>query len=150
MAKKVQVVADLIGRVYGDDFKLYQNNDDGLVQIVFENKPDQLLQLRFQVYDTWDKIKMKMDKLRDGDGVCVVCCEMEKGKKKMVKRKCNCGECGNMYRDVVIDTLTHVCESCCEYVCGDCAVKFEGTYRNKCPICRETLTKYRDKHNSEK
>jgi len=140
---------DLIAQVYGDDLKEHKYNDDGLTHLIFKNKPDQLLQLHFQMYDTWDKIKMKMNKLRDSDGLCVVCCMMEKGKKKIVRRPCEGCDCGHTFRAVEIETLTFVCETCCDYACRDCRLKF-GVKESKCPVCRECLNAYIHKHEGTK
>jgi hypothetical protein len=142
--QKARIVAELIGRTYGDhiaSLKNFRNNEQtmGRLEVIFQNKPDQKVVLLFTGIDTWDKIKNKIQKLIDSDGICVVCCEKQKGKKKIVKRPCNGCDCGHTENVIEIDGYTEICQSCCEYVCLPCLQK-NGQW--KCAVCRQCIHAY--------
>jgi hypothetical protein len=145
--KKAMVVNDLIYKLYGDKLLKLATTPGGFTDIIFKNKPDQRLRLSFTCMDTWDKIKQKFAKLMESDGICVVCCEMEKGRKKMVKRPCQDCDCGHTERVVEIDSLTSICQSCTDYVCCKCINTMDGL---KCPICRECMRLYKHKYEKER
>jgi hypothetical protein len=138
--KKANTVFKLLKATYGDSIKHIAIDDDtAIVSIQFN--PDQLIVLDFVLFDTWDKIKSKVQKLIDSDGICVVCMEQEKGKKKMIKCACGCGE-----RKVVPHFVSRTCSSCCEFVCESCRTKMNG---NKCPVCRVCIDRYMHIYNRE-
>jgi len=142
--RKSHIVGDLLAKTYGKHFSAIQSytNDDetkGWLEVIFTNKPGQKVKLLFIGIDTWDKIKNKVQKLIDSDGICVVCCEKEKGKKKLVKRPCEGCDCGHTETVLEIEGHTHICYSCCEYICKDCVHKNKDW---KCMVCRQCINKY--------
>jgi hypothetical protein len=120
--KKLRIIIGLIRSVYGNDILEIIQYEDGCIQLTFKNKPNQPLRLVFHMFDEWDKIKMKMDKLRDSNGECVVCCETEKIKAK--------------------NELTLFCSHCCEFTCLKCLSQFGEEKNDNCPICRQPLSTY--------
>jgi len=141
--QKTRIVGDLLMRTYGDHItSLYissMKRETGRLEVIFKNKPDQKVPLQFAGIDTWDKIKNKIQKLIDSDGICVVCCEKQKGKKKIVKRPCIGCNCGHMENAIEIDGQTEVCQSCCEYVCLSCIQKNDQW---RCAVCRQCVLAY--------
>jgi len=83
-----------------------------------------------------------MKKLAESDGICVVCCEMEKTKRKLHAVKRN----GVTQYRPQFEKNTGYCQSCCEYICNDCVNKMEGW---RCPVCRECVAEYRHKFEEE-
>ena len=110
-----------------------------ILEIIFMNKPDQEVLIKFAPFDTWDKIKKKFQKLIESDGICVVCCEKEKGKKKIITRPCIDCDCGHTNKSVEIDAYSHICQTCCEYVCMSCMTKCDDY---TCPVCRTLWSAY--------
>ena len=142
--KKIVIVGNLIAKTYASDvsfIRSYSSEDDtqGRMEIIFTNKPDQKVSLLFVGFDTWDKIKKKIQKLIDSDGICVVGCEKQKGRKKLVKQPCKGCPCGHMETVLEIDGKTDICQSCCEYICRDCVAK---NHDWKCMVCRQCIIQY--------
>jgi len=139
MSKKLTVITKLLEQRYEDEIYITCISD--ILHCDFKNKPDQILQLQFAAFDTWDQIKRKMDKLKESDGICVVCCEMEKPKKKIVKVPCPHGcKCGKTI--LVPEYPAGICNSCSEFICRSCWNKMGS---NKCPVCRVCLGTYKHK-----
>lgn len=140
-------VAKLLGATYGKDTFIQCIAYSYGIDIVFKNKPDQRLSLTFTTYDTWDKIKNKMQKLKESDGVCVVCCEVEKGKKKIIREKCcDVPHCKGTFKRVSIADNTFFCNTCCEFICKKCYRNMDGTL---CPVCRTCLGIYNRNHEDD-
>ena len=140
---KNHTVAKLLSQTYDgentfDRLMVYETN----IEIIFANKPEQSVIIFFAGFDTWNRIKSKVEKLMSSDGVCVVCCETEKGKKKTVRKHC-CDDphCrGSIGVEIV---PSGVCQSCCEYLCRTCYLSMQGGM--KCPVCRECFWSYTHK-----
>jgi hypothetical protein len=117
--QKGEVVENLFKKIYANKIIKVEGHSNGGIWCVFSNKPQQDVLLQFIMFDTWDKIKNKVNKLIESDGICAVCYEMEKPEK---------GKC------------VGICNSCCEYVCKDCVRKMDGV---RCPVCRVCVVQYR-------
>jgi hypothetical protein len=100
-----------------------------IAEVTFKNKPTQPVKISFLLFETWNVIKARFQKIRDSDGVCVICFEPEKEKDK----------CASM------------CETCCEFICLKCIVQnlqLKGGLKGRgCPVCREDMLKYANKLN---
>jgi len=140
--KKRDVVVGLLDTTFPNQFVSMFCRDGGIVDVILKNKIQQKIQIEFLCQDPWNKIKAKVQKLIDADGVCVVCMEKEKGKRK--KSSC-CMSCPRGIRES-ITTYTSVCQSCCEYVCVPCFNKLKDT---KCPVCRQCLNSYKHSYFGE-
>jgi len=130
--KKASVVANLLIKTYEKDIEtlnVITYKEEVFVEVVFTNKPDQMRVLRFIPFDTWDKIKNKIEKLIDSDGLCVVCCE-----KKKKNRTTGIPGVG----------MSDICQTCCEYQCYDC-IKENLKHPNgfRCMVCRQCLATYK-------
>jgi len=121
--KALRVIIGLIARVYSDDILNMKYTKIGALRLTFKNKPDQPLTFEFHMFDKWDKIKMKIDKLRDSNGECAVCYEIKPSKK---------------------NEPTFFCPHCCEFLCIKCYSQFneEGKEYSECPVCRQCLSTY--------
>jgi hypothetical protein len=130
--KKLSVVSSLLKAKYEI---LVEAGDAGMLECIWKNKPDQVLEIQFTAFDTWDKIKRKMDKLKDSDGICVVCCEQENSGRKEIKVRTK----GYCTTTTTFESYVRICNSCCEFVCKSCVMKMDGV---KCPVCRVCLGTY--------
>lgn len=138
LKKKSETVYKLLKTVYLDKLQcMWYNNDNGMITVQFNKH--QAMRLEFAYFDTWNTIKVKMDKLSKSDGICVVCMEQEKGKKKL--EKC-CDDCPK--KVLKVTEVSGLCAGCCEFICNECYKKMEG---HKCPICRICLLTYEHKYN---
>jgi hypothetical protein len=144
-SKKIDIVAKLLMTKYKDQLEKVMPSGVNTLLAIFKNKPDQLFELQFPAFDTWDQIKRKMDKLMESDGICVVCCEPEKPKKTERKVRCGKGcECGKTV--VNFERPTGICATCCEMLCKSC---WGQMYTTKCPVCRTCTRLYAHKLKNE-
>jgi hypothetical protein len=141
--KKRDIACGLLDKTFPNQIVSMFCRDGGIVELIFKNKIQQKVSIEFLCQDPWDKIKAKVQKLIDADGVCVVCMEKEKGERK--KTSC-CMGCPRGIRES-IKTYTHLCQSCCEYVCAPCFEKLKDT---KCPVCRQCVHSYKHSYFGEK
>ena len=144
-SKKLLVVAKLLAQRYEGKIDLKVSPKTKAMCVRFENKPDQEFVLTFPAFDTWDEIKRKMDKLVESDGICVVCCEMEKPKKTRKRVKCE-GGCDCIKYAVSFELPVGYCQTCCEMLCKSC---WEKMTTNKCPVCRTCIATYKHKAKEE-
>ena len=143
MCNKNMTVAKLLSQAYPEKTFLKLIAYPFGLEMVIHNKPDQKIVLAFTIFDTWNKIKSKVEKLVSSDGICVVCCEKEKGKKTMVREKCcDTPHCKSTIVKVEIEGRTGICPNCCEYLCRNC---YESQQGMKCPICRQCMAIYAHK-----
>jgi hypothetical protein len=143
MCDKNVTIAKLLSQAYPENTFLQLSVFTYGLEMVLCNKPDQKIVLNFVTFDTWNKIKSKVEKLVSSDGICVVCCEQEKGKKKMVREKCcDTPHCKSTIVKVDIEGKTGICQNCCEYLCRKCYGSQQGM---KCPICRQCMGTYAHK-----
>lgn len=141
--KKTMTIKNLLMKVYGNKIKYFICDKDTGMLLIQINK-DQVVNLEFAGFDTWDKIKSKVEKLLKSDGICVVCMEKEKGKKKMIKC-CDDIHCSS--RELRIITTSYMCSGCCELLCFPC---YRIMNNMKCPVCRQCLDFYSHKLKREK
>ena len=126
--KRAMVIVKLMYKTFAKDITDIGLAENGLL-VVLTNKPKQPVMCCFLLVDTWDKIKIKIQKLIDSDGVCVVCFKKEK------------------LRKVAVNT----CDTCCEFICAEC----DGAcYKSKvqdtksiykahlCPVCQTCSIDY--------
>jgi hypothetical protein len=120
--KRAMVIAKLMRKTFDKDIIDVGLSENGLL-VKFTNKPKQPVMCCFPLVDTWDKIKIKIQKLIDSDGVCVVCFKKEK----------------------LIQLAVMTCDMCCEFICTDCGnecfrSKIQDTkspYKaHLCPVCQ--------------
>ena len=134
LQQRAVIIANLWEKTHGEAIRLLYNTGP-VLYCVFANKPDQPIQIQFAGIDTWDKCKSKFAKLLASDGICVVCCEKEKGKTKLFNEPC-CTSTNWVRR--VVDTA-RFCQSCCEFVCQQCVVSMRGS---RCAVCRQCVSSY--------
>ena len=147
LGNKNMTVAKLLSQSYPEKTFLKLVAHPWGMDMVIRNKPDQEILLASAMFDTWNKIKSKVEKLVSSDGICVVCCETEKGKKTMVREKCcDTPHCKNTIVKADIEGRTGICQNCCEYLCGKC---YKGQKGMKCPVCRQCLWIYTHKREEE-
>jgi len=129
--KKADVVAKLLIKTYEKDIEVLNiviYKGDVFVETIFTNKPDQMMVLKFIPFDTWDKIKNKIKKLIDSDGLCVVCCEKK----------------NNQKTEIPGVGISDICQTCCEYQCWDCIKEnFKHSSGFRCMVCRQCLVAYK-------
>ena len=147
--KRAEVVAKMIFKIYDDDLTNSFLAQDGLY-LTFTNKPDQRIKADFALFDTWDKIKTKMDKLVKNDGICVVCCEPEilPLEKNLIIRN---GKKSYRYER----PISRMCDTCCEFTCVACFrgardTGIDNKKAHKCPVCRTCLLTYKNKLDGNK
>lgn len=142
--KRAEVVAKMLFKIYDNDLDESFLSKQGLY-LVFKNKPDQFIKADFALFDTWDKIKSKMDKLVKNDGICVVCCEPEILPLQKVVIFID-GKKSHKYQRPV----SQMCDTCCEFTCMSCFKGMRDTgidakVGHKCPVCRTCLLEYKHK-----
>jgi hypothetical protein len=143
MGDKNATVAKLLNQAYPEKTFMKLIAYPWNLEMVIRNKPEQKIVLTFAMFDTWNKIKSKVEKLVSSDGICVVCCEQEKGKKTMVREKCcDTPHCKGTIVKVDIEGRTGICQNCCEYLCRKC---YGGQQGMKCPVCRQCMWIYAHK-----
>jgi hypothetical protein len=146
--KRAEVVAKMIFKLYDNDLEESFLYKEGLY-LTFKNKPEQVIEANFALFDTWDKIKSKMDKLVKSDGICVVCCEPEIRPLQKVVIKEN-GKKSYRYKRPSV----RMCDSCCEFTCMSCFTSMlengVGNKGHKCPVCRTCLLEYKHKLDGNK
>jgi hypothetical protein len=126
--KRATVITKLMRKTFDKDITDIGLTENGLL-VIFTNKPKQPVMCCFPLVDTWDKIKVKIQKLIDSDGVCVVCFKKEKLKHLAV----------------------NTCDTCCEFICEECnnecyKSKVQDTkspYKGHlCPVCQTCSIDY--------
>jgi len=128
--KRATVIAKLIRRTFVKEITDVGLSENGLI-VIFANKPTQPVMCCFPLVDTWDKIKIKIQKLNDSDGVCVVCFKNEKVARKKYS--------------------VNTCDMCCEFICTECtdecyktkAAETKNSYKaHLCPVCQTCSVDY--------
>jgi hypothetical protein len=113
--KKTEVIARLLVSVF-DEIKSIQillpDDEYPRLSIIFHKNPALEFNTYFALTDTWDRIKNKVKKMAESDGLCVVCFEPQKS------------------------ACPPFCPTCCEITCFDC-IKTSG--KMNCPVCRSCL-----------
>ena len=141
LRKRTTAIAKLIKQIYGNKIqRMFRYTNTGA--IFMQINKHQLISLDFAFFDTWDKIKSKVEKLLKSDGICVVCMEKEKGKKAN-RPCCNDKHCTEQ---TVVDTVSYICGGCCEFLCLSCYQKMNN---HKCPVCRQCIETYVHKFKQE-
>lgn len=137
--KRAKVTANLLFTMYDEQIDEAFLSSNGIF-MTFKNKPDQPVKALFALFDTWDKIKKKTEKLAESDGICVVCCEPEIY--PLEKKLCVLpdGEKKHIYKRKDVE----MCNHCCEFICRPCTRKFIETSReHRCPVCRMCILAYK-------
>lgn len=140
-SKKLTIVSKLLLEKYKDQLEDVMCDDNKTLMVIFRNKPDQIFNLQFPAFDTWDQIKRKMDKLMESDGICVVCCEMERTLKRE-EVPCRTKGCTCKQTRVSCTRPTGYCGTCCEMLCKTC---WSQMTTMRCPVCRSCSALYRHK-----